>query len=656
MTKISMNVNSQTTLQDLQAFTAKGGDTDRLRGKRNDDGSITLYSRSSKPSAFTDVSFKAKEHRKLAHKAMLTVMDNTDRQAGKPVVIAKFRTMLPPDKRAEVQAGAVNALALAGRATTASDRGMGLSDVPGLGAKVDGLAKKIAGELDKGDFFNRPMYGKLTVDHPKYAEISKAIGDMILETAKSMPDKGASLAESYGNGLKFDIEKRLLGELEKRGVDHKAIGWLTKGVFVEGYNQAASQVLPDKIENNGKKLTIGGEVYTHQKKLAEGGYGVVELYRSASGKEVVLKLPIVDTLSSGTEQRLETAVKTMKDEIVSHRAALAGCKDQTLDLLGIVRTPDGRIGIALEMMPNGDVSGAQKAISKAVQDGSLSPTVARTLQLTLLQDMAKGLAALHGAGLAHLDIKEQNYFIGADGVARIADFGTGTTKDKNAPIGGLQVPDNPRWVSPEMNKASLEYGKVSQDARTELSFRKKVEDQVKTFFPHLNDTDAKTLKDKMGVAVGREAMQNSKLNADTGANDVWSLGATMFGMIFGRSVVSDPENADARLALIAFGYDPGNKAIDTTRTDAGTPIGKSFAGSTGSGLADELLNGMLHPDSNQRLTMDQVTGHALFKSPGVGSDGAYALIKELTGGNTDSAKVRALSAQMVPTLPKDGAV
>jgi formylglycine-generating enzyme required for sulfatase activity len=82
-----------------------------------------------------------------------------------------------------------------------------------------------------------------------------------------------------------------------------------------------------------------------------------------------------------------------------------------------VRHFEMRAGIAyvvMELMDGGDV--AELAASKG---GKLAEAEA----LRLVDGVLAGLEALHGARLAHLDVKPQNVLLSRDGVPKLADFG-----------------------------------------------------------------------------------------------------------------------------------------------------------------------------------------------------------------------------------------
>jgi serine/threonine protein kinase len=64
-------------------------------------------------------------------------------------------------------------------------------------------------------------------------------------------------------------------------------------------------------------------------------------------------------------------------------------------------------------------------------------------------DVLRGLAHVHGSGIAHCDVKAWNVLVGADGRAKLADFGcarwTAAEEDGNA----ATIRDTPMFLSPE---------------------------------------------------------------------------------------------------------------------------------------------------------------------------------------------------------------
>ena len=74
----------------------------------------------------------------------------------------------------------------------------------------------------------------------------------------------------------------------------------------------------------------------------------------------------------------------------------------------------------------------------------------------VLADVARGLAAVHAAGVLHRDVKPDNVIVGTDGRARIGDFGLARSTptpppDGNAPVAtGTSVAGTPAYMAPEV--------------------------------------------------------------------------------------------------------------------------------------------------------------------------------------------------------------
>lgn len=118
---------------------------------------------------------------------------------------------------------------------------------------------------------------------------------------------------------------------------------------------------------------------------------------------------------------------------------------------------NGRPYQVLELMAGGDCQSLQ-----ARRGGSLEPAQA----LRIVGEVARGLIAVHAAGLVHRDIKPGNIFLTADGVAKVADLGLARAPEvgeqDQVTLPGTLV-GTPAYMSPEQARAGVEL-----DGRTDI--------------------------------------------------------------------------------------------------------------------------------------------------------------------------------------------
>jgi serine/threonine protein kinase len=113
------------------------------------------------------------------------------------------------------------------------------------------------------------------------------------------------------------------------------------------------------------------------------------------------------------------------------------CSPYVLPCLGSrAAAGGGEYQLFLEFAPGGSLADEVERNGGSLEEGAVRAYAA---------DVARGLAYLHGESMVHGDVKGQNVVIGADGWAKLADFGCARSVGSAGPIGGT-----PAFMAPEV--------------------------------------------------------------------------------------------------------------------------------------------------------------------------------------------------------------
>ncbi|GAA2023998.1 hypothetical protein GCM10009839_22150 [Catenulispora yoronensis] len=163
-------------------------------------------------------------------------------------------------------------------------------------------------------------------------------------------------------------------------------------------------------------------------RIGAGGMGRVYLGRSASGRQVAIKV-IHHTLVESPEFRTRFA-----REIAAARAVGGFYTAAVVDADPDAEQP----WLATEYVPG-------PSLDQAVREhGPLSGDPLRVLAVGL----AEALAAIHAAGVVHRDFKPSNVVLAADG-PRVIDFGIARAFDATALTSAQQILGTPGFMAPE---------------------------------------------------------------------------------------------------------------------------------------------------------------------------------------------------------------
>ena len=145
----------------------------------------------------------------------------------------------------------------------------------------------------------------------------------------------------------------------------------------------------------------------------------------------------------------EVAAIRFLDEIV---ATYRVSHDHVVKAFDCFQCPDHIVGYTMEYLTGGDL------VDRLGDQQTLPiPEI-----LSLIQQIALGLLAIHRAGIVHRDIKPENILMTPEGIAKITDFGVarrgkrGSITERNGIVGTID------YISPEY----LEFGEI--DSRSDI--------------------------------------------------------------------------------------------------------------------------------------------------------------------------------------------
>lgn len=165
-------------------------------------------------------------------------------------------------------------------------------------------------------------------------------------------------------------------------------------------------------------------------KLGKGGMGQVFRARQESvSRDIALKvLPPHLAREPGRLAQFRREARAMA--AISHPQVVT-CLDQGCD--------EGWHWLAMEMVGGGDLKHLRHELGGRVPE---------RLALALLRDVARGLTAVHAAGIVHRDIKPANILLTTQRAPLITDFGA-VIKNGKAPEEAHKVVGSPAYMAPE---------------------------------------------------------------------------------------------------------------------------------------------------------------------------------------------------------------
>lgn len=631
---ISLNVTSQTTAAQLDDFARQLGDGERLKGKKNDDGSITLYSSSNEPSLMSKLSGRADKRAAAAHEAIKLVTKSNphfgDVEKGDVKALLSRGAVSKPSTDA-LKVIANHLAAIEARAIAKEKP----ADIPSMAE----LPFNARADLRDGAEALGGLISNRSQDKSAY---DTAIRDMATGLATALGSEplsslypnaalsdGTALIEALSQQIQGEVTDPALGKAGKNAADGFA-----KQVFLK----ASDILLGGSITPGSTDVVIGGTTYERREQLGNpGAFGTAYRYEATDGSGSIA----VKFQNSDDPDKTEA----FRQEIPAHKQASASGHENILKFHGAMRTETGGFAIASELATGGEAGDIAPTLLQMRKDGmAASSEAVNAVILTMLKDMGAGLLDMHAtAGMSHLDFKPPNAFVSEDGFVKVADFGTAVTS--NTPfLKDAKAVEQTRWRDANTLYQEFEMPEVASFLARGKEMKQ--EDFAKAFFPESlvdGKYDSNAMRDNVSQrAVGfmssltgqferaaKDEYYSTKTFDGIGA-DMFSLGVTAINMLIGDDYLSDKQTGK-NFTVVA------NDSISMLKSGV-LPVGNhdgALRPSTGDQGIDDLLNALLNPDVSQRPhDLDSLLALEAFQRPNVGSDAARMLLSGVIRGDT----------------------
>src|SRR4051812_46268023 len=110
--------------------------------------------------------------------------------------------------------------------------------------------------------------------------------------------------------------------------------------------------------------------------------------------------------------------------------------------------------------------------------------------------------------------------------------------------------------------------------------------------------------------------------AITSKADTWGIGVEAYRIFTGTAPFDDPSLSTIQSKLITFASNPNNRVQVPGNVDVGLSA-------TDRGHLNTMLGQLMHPDPQQRPALSTILQNPLFQMPGVGSQAARDVIKQV---------------------------
>ncbi|WP_038165586.1 protein kinase [Verrucomicrobium sp. BvORR106] len=545
-----------------------------------------------------------------------------------------------------------------------------------------------------GDMANRIVVelGRKGVDGGKFAGSAgiRLRAQLSQQIIKADPELGGLMKMPDPNEVKNQVNQAL--DRLYAGV----VNGLNPGHGSQGTGSTL-QIGTLRLEPHGGEGTKERSIGSGGAILGRGGFGVVYLYDGSDGSKMVVKVP---KEAGETETSLDERVTIEERAQLSHHEAEMHALVQGEDghenliaLKGVVHNGKNTT-LCIEHCSNGGVDELGVKLQDLESLRELTPDQqGKVRQLTVglvIRDMARGLARIHEKGVAHLDFKGGNAFIGSDGVVKVGDFGTGVRQQ-----GGLyelpidhQYVDNPSYLPPEMLEAmslppklalhlcgfrsipgldltaiEAAYEKFSDPAPVE-EFRR-IKDELLTIQTQLRngEGDERALSRQWGEVTERLAALTKELAAIPGSStgrvldvnkvDVWGLGLTLCELAYssGPGESGSPFDEGAQGQTAKAGANIAKYGKESTQTFTEYRLQRWEKAHPGvlpptDERLDALLDKMMHRDPNQRITVAQALEDPYFQELALDNPQVREFVQKLSSSGSSRIELEESARQV----------